>query len=184
MKFLTLNEEQVAVGDIKNKHTRVEHIWTREDFEIKFAVSIPANLIGLSYEPERDLYIVNTDRMDNVQSYGNPEEHPLLNWVNQNFDAIIREAIAELLPNHVYNSDEDRWEIPAAVQDELDREARQNQRITQLREAVVDQFDFIRELFQVGVSKGHWAAGDFSVDLRQKFQEWSDLIDAYRGDTS
>lgn len=65
---------------------------------------------------------------------------------------------------------------------ENERLSRQDIRLGTLRQAVIDMFDMILALYQVGRTKGLWATTDFPDDLRTKAQEWRDIIDAYRGE--
>ena len=72
---------------------------------------------------------------------------------------------------------------PEFTQEEIDEAAledRQNQRLAKLAGAIVDNFDMLLELFQVGVTNGLWTAQDFPPALRQKAQEWRQLIEDYR----
>jgi len=49
-------------------------------------------------------------------------------------------------------------------------------KINLLKAAIVDQFKFIIEIFEVGKAKGLWVNADFDPVLLQKGAEWKQLI--------
>ena len=49
-------------------------------------------------------------------------------------------------------------------------------KIALLKEATIDQFKFLLELFRVGKANGLWANADFDPELLAKGQEWIQLI--------
>lgn len=74
---------------------------------------------------------------------------------------------------------------PEFTQQEIDDAAlldRQNQRIINLRSALIYQFKMILALFQVGKSKGVWVNSDFDQELRDKASEWIQLINDYENE--
>jgi hypothetical protein len=63
---------------------------------------------------------------------------------------------------------------------ERERVARQGRRLQTLQNALIDQFDMLMALFQVGRAKGVWAVTDFPQELRDRVTEWRQIIDDYR----
>lgn len=72
--------------------------------------------------------------------------------------------------------------IPPEEQARRDKAVRQANRITTLREALIDQMEMIIELFKVGRTNGVWVKADFPNRLTSKAAEWQTLIDDFRSE--
>lgn len=72
--------------------------------------------------------------------------------------------------------------ITAEDQAQADYDGRQNQRVNQLKGALINQFKMILALFQVGRDKGVWTVSDFDSELVTIAQQWIALIDEYEND--
>lgn len=64
-----------------------------------------------------------------------------------------------------------------------DYNARQENRIQLLKNALIEQFEMILAMFQVGRTNGVWLATDFPQEIRDKATEWIALIDDYKNDS-
>lgn len=67
-------------------------------------------------------------------------------------------------------------------QAQIDYQERQSTRIRTLTQAVIDQFEMILSLYQVGRDNGVWVNTDFPEEVRAKALEWRALIDEYNND--
>ena len=67
-------------------------------------------------------------------------------------------------------------------QDQIDYEARQEARVSNLKGALINQFKMILALFQVGRDKGLWVTADFDPDLVSIAQSWIATINEYEND--
>ena len=70
-----------------------------------------------------------------------------------------------------------------AEQAQFDYEQRQRNRIKILKNALVNQFKMILDIFQVGRDKGVWTVSDFDPSLVTVAQQWITLIDEYENDS-
>lgn len=67
-------------------------------------------------------------------------------------------------------------------QSQIDYEARQDARLSNLKGALINQFKMILALFQVGRDNGVWTVSDFDSELVTIAQQWIALIDEYEND--
>lgn len=75
---------------------------------------------------------------------------------------------------------------PQYTQEELDLisyNERQDERINNLRSAIITEFEMILAIYQVGRDKGLWLATDFPQEIRDKAAQWIQLINDYKNDT-
>lgn len=77
------------------------------------------------------------------------------------------------IPDQQYTTEE---------QSQIDYEARQDARLSNLKGALINQFKMILALFQVGRDNGVWTVSDFDSELVTVAQQWIALINEYEND--
>lgn len=109
-------------------------------------------------------------------------------WIGEDTDVFDDTApVGQVGPNDPTPST--TYVYSPCTQDDLDElaaqsfEIRKENRHELIRQALIDAIKGIIMLFQVGQSKGIWAAADFDADLRAKFQEWNTLINEHEADS-
>jgi len=182
MRVLTIQLKQVSISDTEHQWGSIAWQWDLSTFETVFGHAFPASMFSLHYEPARNFYFYAEDP-DAVQAFQTPAEDPQLNWVDQNFDTILFEAAGNQFgSDYEYDSQSDTWVIPPAKQDELDLRERQTARLYTLSMAMVKEFKMILAIWEVGQSKGLWAASDFSQELRDQAAAWKQTIEDYEAE--
>ena len=102
MKLLVIENNQVCVED---KDDNTVAIWSVEDFMQQFNITIPANLIKLNYEPDRNLFHVIYDHIDNVRSLKSPDEDDLMQLLASIFDNALVVAKDKVKDDKIVNSE-------------------------------------------------------------------------------
>lgn len=88
MRHLSIAENgNVLIEDTDEK---VVCLWSREEFEDQFQISLPADLIKLNCEPDRNLFLVAYGTLDNVTDLkGDPSQDGVMDFLNTSLDTFM-----------------------------------------------------------------------------------------------
>lgn len=108
------------------------HSWSKEEFESAFGISLDSWDV-ITYEPERNMFVVVDREATEVQVFNSPEGHPAIKFVRDHFDVGLNYAITE----HIRNTSDIYYNM---VGDEL-RSAKNNELRAQCMEYITGHFD-------------------------------------------
>ena len=119
-KIFTVEQHQVVCGEIGGDFSSC----SRSEFVSSTGVELPEEILSAAYEPNRNLFHVETS--NGVSVFSSPEEHDFLNAVHENFETVFAKVMDfEKLRHkpsdfHVYDYDAHVWTISSENQLLLD----------------------------------------------------------------
>ena len=183
-EFINLNEHKIFYSGVDDPdRPETDHysaVWSREEFEAVFSITIPAVVSNFHIEHHRGLYGKMLDRTTS-QTFSNVDDDPLLSEIWAKRELIRKHAHAQVLsefaPDYVDVIYDEASNSFLSVNDPKRLHLENMDKMLRRQGKIIKHFV---ELMQVLQGKGILAAGDLTADLKndlQKFIIFRDNID-------
>lgn len=138
MLIVSIDRQNVAMIDFDNPSCgHLEIVMPRDEFTARFGIVVPVDVRSASYEPERNLYLVEkTDGA--VDSFAQPDKNALLYAICQQASTILHAAEGDHLgSDYQWNETTQAWEMTTEAAGRIAKE----QQVAALKKAMCDKLD-------------------------------------------